>query len=351
MPDWKSIVRDRIASLHLQPAAEADLVEELSQHVDDRYRELRSAGATEEEALRAIVSELDIYPLRTNLQKLQPAAKHDAPPPGDTAAANFWEDLGRDLRYALRTVAKSPGFAVFVVLTLALGIGANTTVFTVINTLILNPLPVPNSAGLIALNAAKNESKSKSSVPVPLSYPELKDYQSGNTVFRTLAGYTSPRGVTWQADTGSRGMFAELVTGNYFSALGIEPARGRFFRSDEDSTPGAHPVAVMSFGAWQSRFGGADVMGKVLRINNVAFTVIGVGPPQFIGVNAIFGPDLWIPATMAEQLWPIDMRTVFSDRAKALFQAVGRLKPALTQNQAQADISTVAANLAREYPA
>jgi predicted permease len=247
---------------------------------------------------------------------------------------------------------KSPTFVLVVVLTLALGIGANTTVFTVINTLILNPLPVPDSSGLAAVGMAKAESTPKSSAPLPISYADLKDYQSINGVFRSLAGYTSPRGVTWQANAASQGMFSELVTGNYFSTLGLRPTRGRFFLPEEDSTPGAHAVAVINYGTWQVRFGGAnDIVGKTLRLNGVVFTVIGVAPPQFIGLNAIFGPDLWIPAAMAEQLLPNAMQTALSDRGKAVFQGVGRFIPPATRTQAQANMATIAADLAREYPA
>ena len=119
-------------------------------------------------------------------------------------------------------------------------------------------------------------------------------------------------------------MFGELVTGNYFSTLGLSPARGRFFLPEEDGTPGAHPVAVMNYGTWQASFGSAaDIVGKTLRINNIVFTVIGVAPPRFIGVNAIFGPDFWIPAAMAEQLMPNETQSVFTDRGKAIFQGSG----------------------------
>ena len=147
MPDWKSLVRERIAPLRLEAAGEADLTEELAQHLEDHYRELCSGGASEEEAYQNALSELnDIYPLRAELERSQRMAKLDAVPVGDVRRANFIEDLWRDLRYALRTVRKSPIFVLFVVVTLALGIGANSTVFTVINTLILTPLPVPDTS-------------------------------------------------------------------------------------------------------------------------------------------------------------------------------------------------------------
>ena len=251
MHDWKRIVQDRIAPLRLEPTAESDLVEEFSQHLEDRYRELRSGGASDEEAYRNAISELDdTYPLRKESGRAQHVAKYDPVPVGDArtdslAVGKFMEVLWRDLRYAARIMRKTPLFVLFVVLTLGLGIGANTTVFTVINTLILNPLPVPDSSGLAAVGLMKARSTSKSSAPQPLSYADLKDYQARNQVFSSLAGYTSSRPVTLQEAGASEGMFSELVTGNYFSTLGLKPAAGRFFLPDEDTTPGAHPVAVM----------------------------------------------------------------------------------------------------------
>lgn len=351
MPDWKNIVRERIAAMHLGGAAELDLTEELVQHLEDHYREFQSGGAGDEEAYRKAVAELDdMYPLQKGLKKNQHVV-NVAAPGGDLKPANFMDDLWRDLAYAARTMRKGPLFVLFVVVTLALGIGANTTVFTVINTLILNPLPIPDSSGLVAVDLVKAGSK-QASVPLPLSYADLKDYQAKNEVFGSLAGYTAPRPITWQANGASQGMFSELVTGNYFSITGLKPAKGRFFLPDEDSTPGGHPVAVMNYGTWATRFGGApDIVGKTLRINNVVFTVVGVAPPQFIGMNALFGPDLWIPATMAEQLLPTEMQNALTDRNKTVFRGVGRLKRSITLAQAQANMANISADLAREYPA
>jgi hypothetical protein len=267
MPDWKNLVRERLAPLHLNASAELDFTEEFAQHLEDRYRELRSGGASEEEAYQKTISELDdMYPLRAELERSQRMAKYDAVPAGDVRPGNFMEDLWRDLRYAVRTMRKSPMFVLFVVLTLALGIGANTTVFTVINTLVLNPLPVQNSAELAAVATAEAANTSKSSAPIQISYADLKDYQTRNGVFRSLAGYTSPRIVTWQASVASQRIFIELVTGNYFSTVGLMPAKGRFFLPEEDTIPGAHAVAVMNYGTWQARFGSADdIIGKTLR--------------------------------------------------------------------------------------
>jgi predicted permease len=351
MPDWKSLIRQRLAPLRLRPGAEADFVEELAQHLEDRYRESLSGGESEEEAYQNAISELDdMYPLEEGLERNERMPKCDRVPAGDVGLGNFMEDFWRDLRYTVRTMWKSPIFVLFAVLTLALGIGANTTVFTVINTLFLNPLPVRNTGELEAVAAADAKTTSRSSTAFPISYADLKDYQARNEVFRSLAGYTSPRVVTWQETGDSQRLFSELVTGNYFSTLGLTPVKGRFFVQEEDRTPGTHAVAVMNYATWQSRFGGVDdIVGKTLRLNSIVFTVIGVAPPAFIGVNAIFGPDLWIPAAMAERFLPNEMQNVLSDRSKAIFQGVGRLKPGVTQVRAQANMAALASELAREY--
>jgi predicted permease len=352
MPDWKRVVRERLASLSLKASAESDLSEELAEHLEDRYRELCGGGATKEEAYRQTISELDdLHPLR-EAEKAHRLPKREPVPAGEGRQGSLPEDLWRDLRYAVRAMRKSPLFVVFVVLTLAFGIGANTTVFSVINTLILNPLPVSDSSTLAAVAMTETGSGTKPGAPIPLSFADFKDYQARNGVFRALAGYTSPRVVTWNAGAASQRVFVELVTGNYFSTLGIRPAAGRFFLPEEAATPGARPVAVLNYGTWMSRFGGStDIVGTTLRLNNLAYTIVGVAPPRFIGINAIMGPDLWIPATMAEQLLPNEMQAALSDRAKGVFLGVGRFQPGITRAGAQANLATIAADLAREYPA
>jgi predicted permease len=352
MPEWKSEVRKRLASLRLTAAAESDLVDEVTQHLEDRFRELRSGGAGAEEAYREAMAELDdLYPLRAGLERSQRMPKRDAVRAGEESAGNFMEGLWKDCRYAIRSMRKNPVFVVFVVLTLALGIGANTTVFTLINTLILNPLPIRNPGELAALAGVDAQNTSKSGSFFPVSYSDLKDYRSRNVAFDSLAGFISARPLTWLNHGGAQGIFGELVTDNYFSTLGLTPARGRFFAPEEDGTPGAHPVAVMNYATWQKLFGGAEnIVGRELRVNNVVLTVIGVAPIHFIGVNAIFGPDLWVPAAMAARLFPNSMQDALTDRRKGVFLGVGRLKASVTQAQARANIETLASALSRVYP-
>jgi len=338
--------------LRLTAAAESDLTDELAQHLEDHFRELRSGGAGEEEAYEKTISELDdIRPLRAGQDRSQRIPKYDAIPAGDARSRSLMDDLARDLRYAARTMRNNPLFVLFVVVTLGLGIGANTTVFTLINTLILNPLPVQSPAELAAVAAVDAVGTSQSSTPMLISYPNLKDYQVQNRVFASLAGYSSKRVLTWRANGVSQGFLSEFVTGNYFSTLGLPVAAGRYFLADEDGAPGAHPVAVMNYGTWQTRFGGAqDIVGTQLRLNNVVVTVIGVAPSGFIGVNGLVGPDLWLPVSMAEQLLPSEMPTALSDRSKAMFNGVARLKVGVTTTEAQANMTTLASALAREYP-
>lgn len=357
MPDWKRVVRERIAPLRMEATAEAALVEEIVEHLEDACRELRSGGAREAEAYQTAIAELDdMYPLRTGLSRSEVMPKRERVAAGDARPGNFLDDLWRDLRYAVRTLRKSPMFVVFVVLTLALGIGANTTVFTLINTLVLNPLPAPKSSELFALTMAQVEGTSKSrtadsGVPLPISYADLKDYEARSDVFRSLAGYTSPRVTTWRTGDSSERLFHEFVTSNYFSTLGLQPALGRFFVPEEDHDPGRNAVAVMNYATWQTRFGGAhDIIGKTLRLNNAVFTVVGIAPPHFIGVNSIFGPDFWIPASMAEQMLPVEMRNALTDRSKTIFLGMGRLKAGITRAQAQANVGAIAAALERDYP-
>lgn len=275
MPDWKRLVRERIALLRLKGTAESDLAEELGAHLEDRYEELRRGGATDWEAYQATVAELNhLHPFETTLRRSARMLKNEVAPIGDTANGNWLGDILRDIRYSGRTMRKNPLFVVFVVLTLAIGIGANTAVFTIFNTLILNPLPVPKASTLSAVVMAATKAKAKSNASLPISYADLKDYQAENEVFQSLAGYTGPRVVTWQNGSSGERMFSELVTGNYFSTLGLTPAVGRFFAPEEDRTPGAYPVAVMNYATWKGRFGGqTSIVGKTLRLNNVVFTV------------------------------------------------------------------------------
>src|SRR5215472_16814409 len=350
MADWENLVQERLRPLQLKAPAELDLAVELAQHLEDSYRELRSGGTSEEEAYQRTLSELDdVYPLRGQIERSDRMTRHDVVPAGDTRTGNLFEDLWRDLRYGARAIRNSPLFAVAAVLCLGVGIGANTTVFTIINTLLLHPLPASEPSRLVVLYDAQANHQTQQWGQPSLSYANLQDYMQRQKCFSGTAAFTWPQILTLSGSNGPERMFGELVTRQYFETLGLTPAIGRFFLASEDSEPGSAPVAVLSYSAWQARFGGArGVLGRTLELNNVAFTVIGVAPKGFLGLSAIFGPDVWLPATMSERAFPAEFRSALSDRAKPLFRGVGRLRDGFSMERAQASLNPLTAALARE---
>ena len=264
---------------------------------------------------------------------------------------NLLADLLRDLKYGLRSMTRAPAFSFFAILALALGIGASTTVFTVVNTLLLHPLPAQDPSRLVSLYTTDLKNQKQSASLLPISYLNLKDYQARNSVFSSLGGFSPPMPMTLVEGTAQERFFGQLVTQDYFEALGLIPAKGRFFLPGEVSTPGSAPVAVLSYGAWKIRFNSAgNVIGKTLEINGAPFTVVGVAPQGFLGVSAVFGPDVWLPATMAQQVLPPELQDVLQQRGKPFFQGIARLKSGVSRGQADASFETLAAALRREYP-
>lgn len=314
MADWKHIVRARLAQLRLTPSAESELADEIAQHLDDLYHDLKHGGAADDDAYRATLSELeDIWALRTGLDESQCMTRHEHVPMGDAKSSTVADDLLRDIRYAVRTLRLNPVFVMVVVATLGLGIGANTTVFTVINTLLLNPLPVDEPSQLVTVASTSSEGTAPANTVTPISYPNFADYRDQNGVFRSLAGYGRMRALRWQSESGMQPLLSEFVTGNYFSTLGVGLATGRTFGTEVDRDNIADAVVVMNYGTWQTRFGGdANIVGKQLRLNGVVVTVIGVTRPGFIGVNGLVGPDLWVPIPLSRDLLPAEMDTAMT---------------------------------------
>jgi len=350
MPEWNLAIRKHLAGVNLRPEREAEIIEELSDHLQQRYEEFRARGADDDEAHRELMAEID---WRSFVPELQISEKTppDTVPEGAATSGHFFEDLWKDLRYALRMLRKSPGFTAVAVLTLALGIGANTAVFTVVDSLILNPLPVEKISTLAALNTTQAKKTAQSGDLQAISYANLKDIRERTHAFRSLAGHSYPMAVTMTDKQQPHRVFAEIVTANYFETLGLHPYLGRFFLPSEDTTPGAAPVAVLGYTAWQSRFGGdPNILERTIRLNETPFTIIGVGPKGFKGVYAVFGPDLWIPSTMAEQVLPTKQRNALSDRALPLFTGIGRLAPSVTLAHAQTEMKIAGAALEKEDP-
>jgi len=261
------------------------------------------------------------------------------------------ETTWQDVRYAMRTLAKSPSFTAAVIVSLALGIGANTTIFTLLNTLFLNPLPVERPAELVAVFTTANRNATQFGNLLPLSYPNLKDFRERTDALKDLAAYSPPLALAFMTADGPERVFAQLVTGNYFDVLGVRPIAGRFFTSDDDRTPGAHPIAVIGYGLWQRRFGGRfDAIGETIALNRHTITIVGVAPEGFKGVTSMFGPELWLPSMMSPQFQPRQSGSWLDERAAVVFSAFGRLRPGVTLTQADANLKTIASALEHEHP-
>jgi predicted permease len=254
------------------------------------------------------------------------------------------ETLLKDARYGLRMLLRSPGFTIVALLSLALGIGANTAIFSMVSAFLFAPLPVDRPAELVSIftTDAKNPG------PLPTSHLNYIDYREKNEVFTDVLGYTFA-GVSLSGGGGeSKQLFAEVVSGNYFDVLGVRFEHGRAFLPDEDKTPGTHPVVVLSYAAWQREFGGdLSIIGKTISLNRHDFGVIGVAPKDFTGTDLGGGPDLWVPMIMHEQIQPgFDW---YNTRRGLFLVMIGRLKPGVNVSKAQAALTTLGSQLEQEY--
>jgi predicted permease len=249
-----------------------------------------------------------------------------------------------DLRYALRALTKNRGFATVAILSLALGIGANTTVFTMLNAVLLRPLSVREPERLAALYTLDSRSPGY----FLCSYLNYKDYRDRNQVFSSLLLY-SPILIDLTGRGEPQTLMAQIVTGNYFSTLGVNAVVGRTFLPEEDVNPGANPVAVISHGLWTRVFGGdPHITSRTIRLNNYDFRIVGVAPPEFHGVNGLYAGDVWVPMMMYPQVFPAV--AAVNQRRALYFSVAGRLKPGVTLAQAEGAMQSLAQSLAREYP-
>jgi predicted permease len=253
------------------------------------------------------------------------------------------DSLLLDLRLALRRLRQNPGFSIVAILTLALGIGANTAIFSVINAVLLRPLPVERSSELVAVN----ETMAGNTFPT-LSVPNFRDMRDRNAVLAGLAAYRILPASLGLPGASQR-LWGYLVTGNYFDMLGVKPVRGRLLLPEDDRVPGGHPVAVISFGCWQKRFGGDPaVVGRQVKFNSMDFTVLGVAPQGFFGTELFYTAEVFFPMMMQKELEGGSGYLERRDVSNTFI--VGRLKTGVTLPQAQAGLNSVARKLAEEYP-
>lgn len=237
---------------------------------------------------------------------------------------------------------KSPGFFAVAFLAVALGIGVNTTIFGVVNSLLLRPLPVANPERLVQMYTSDSAAGRQ-----PNSYLNFVDYATQNTVFSGLTAYQfTPLGLTIGGETTS--VTGLLVSGNYFAVLGVQPTIGGAFLPEEDTTQNSHPVVVLSHRFWKRLGGDPAIVGSVLTLNGRSFSVIGVAPAKFGGTDVGVSPDLWVPMGMREWVLPAD--EFYQNRRALMLNVFGRLKPNVSLVQAQAQLSTIAQGLADAYP-
>lgn len=336
MPEWKSDIKKRLASLRLEPAREHEIAEELAGHLEDRYQEMLSAGVSPGEAELATRMELsDGQILVRELNRIERKFGTETFALG-ARRKNMLGNLWQDLRYGLRLIRKNPGFSTVVVLTLAVGIGANTAIFSVVNAVMLRSLPFKDPDRLVRLNESNPE---RGWPTFSVSHPNFLDWRAQNQTFEAMAATSGA-----SANLGTAGQI-EVVRGSavsvdFLTVLGTTPLMGRNFLPEEDKPGGNTRVIILTYGSWQKRFGGdPDVIGKTLTVNDNAFTVVGVLPESFgWGTGANF--EMLVPLAADAQ----------RPRGDHRLMVIGKLKEGISREQALADMNTIAAQLADQYP-
>lgn len=256
----------------------------------------------------------------------------------------YLEDTRRDLKLSCRTLARNPGFTVVIIVTLALGIGVNTAVFTLVDGLAFRPLPVPDPHQIVSLGSAvRGRQDSNNQV---FSFPVYQKIRDANTAFSGLIAW-SRLPVHLSADGFTERLTGEIVSANFLEVLGIEPSVGRRFLPEEGRAPGRHPVAMISDRLWQKRFHRSqEIVGKTVTVNGHPFTLVGVVPERFKGIS-IGGPDLWVPMMMQPQVLPPNR---LDDAPGGWLNMIGRLNPDITLDSAQSSLAAVVSQLELEDP-
>jgi len=310
--------------------AERELQEEIDAHLEMETQEKIADGLSREEARYAAHRALGSVAL----------AKEDS--------RAWWgfgrlEELLQDLRYGARMLRKKPGFTFVAVLTLGLGIGANTAIFSLVNTVLLRPLPIAQPGQVVTLNSG---APGRGFFPL-MGYAEYKDYRDRNQALAGLAAQSmAPVGLSNNGI--NERIWGHHVTGHYFSLLGVGAARGRVIAPEDDRTPGGHPVVMLSYQCWQQRFGAdPQIIGRSLLISGRNYTVIGITPPEFRGTELAFTPELWFPMMMKPG---IEGSSGSLNRRFPPVSILGRLKEGMSRAQAESALNLIAAQLGREYP-
>jgi predicted permease len=340
---WTEEVRSRLSSLSLSPTREAEIVDELSQHLEDRWQELVAGGASADEATRLTLAEFrgkDVL-----ARYLAPLRQANVKPPIASGAPGngILSDVGQDVRYAIRMLRKQPGFTLAALLTLALGIGANTAIFSLVDAVLFQRLPVQNRDRLFYLYRDANGAAPSLSYP---AYAALRDNS------RLVAGLVAWGGITasLNADAETEMVAGAIVSGRFFDTLGVTALLGRLLTAADDVTPGAHPVAVISHRLWRQRFAERpDIVGHEVRLNGQPFTIVGVTRADFPGAEIGAFNDLYVPMMMQPLMRPPragfsgEMNPdLLSNRNNGWLSVLALLEPGVSREQAQAEMIALA---------
>jgi predicted permease len=336
-----SDIRYRVRALVSRKRLEQDLDEELRFHIDREAEKYERQGMRHEAALRRARLEFG------GVEQIKEGSR-------DVRGTARLESIVRDLRYAIRSLKSRPAFTLTVVATLALGIGANAAIFTLVDALVLRPLPASHPERLVIVSdpAAVNSNNVGSPITDYVSFLLYRDVRARNTVFTDMYanGWSGPIDVQVGASTDATAEQpqARFVTGNFFSVLGVSAYAGRTFTAAEDETPGQDPVAVLAYDYWERRFSGSRAaIGSVMRVNDVAVTIIGVTPPGFRGDIVGQRLDFWLPMMMDPVIQP--RMNLLNDRGWSWVVMMGRLKPGIALETARQEVSAIEATAVREH--
>jgi putative ABC transport system permease protein len=331
MPEWRDEIKRRLGLLKLEPTREAEIIEELSQHLDDRYAELVAGGAADEAAYGAALAELSDSPVLSHeLQRTERQVRREPVVLG-AGRINMIADLWQDLRYGFRSMRKQPGFTLIAVLTLALGIGPITAIFTLVHAVLFKPLPYTEPERLVRVYKNTNLSA---------SVPDFVDWRDQNQTCEQMGTFTIYSVFNLVSEGEPEAIQGSTVSAGVLAALGVKPLLGRWFLPDEDK-PGTALAVVLNHRFWQQRFNGdPNIIGKQLSFDGQAYTVIGVMPQGFEFPIVPTGTQLWANAAF-------DPNDPSTPRGSNFLNVIARLKPGVPIAQAAANLQTV---LQPQYP-
>jgi macrolide transport system ATP-binding/permease protein len=347
MPDWTVEIARRLASLRLRPEREAEVSEEIAQHLDDLYEELRARGLAAGEATDAALRELDATGgIAAQLRGVEKRTDTDLPVAGAARPGEPFANLWRELRYAVRSLARNRVFSTVAIVTLALGIGLNTAVFSTVHALLFRPLPgVTEPHRLVQVYRSHPTAEFGSN-----SIPHFNDVRArSRDVFSGVAAWRFVP-VHVSADGRTARVMAQIVSADFFQVLGVPIALGRGFLPEEDVAPGAHHVAVLGHGMWRTTFGGdRSIVGRTVVLNGRSYEVIGVAGAGFRGPIAVIEPALWVPLMQLDHFMPGSLER-FERRGDSFLLSFARLQPGVTVEQARDRMGALVAELREEFP-